>query len=72
MINPHTQAPDQRSTWTHSICRHCWNVTHPDRPTLFPGIQGEPDTCCRCGIWTTSGIYVRANPDDFTFCVHSA
>lgn len=54
--------------WTHSICGPCWDQREPGRAPLR---LKEPDTeiCCFCGTATTSGIYVRQDPDTLN-CIH--
>lgn len=54
------------SGWTHLSCKTCWNKSNPDRVVAVDDQSsaedgGEP--CCFCGEWTTSGIYVRRNPE---------
>jgi hypothetical protein len=48
--------------WTQPVCTTCWDDEHPFR---HPVRIANPDTetCCYCGTPTTSGIYVRVDPD---------
>jgi hypothetical protein len=60
---------------THQICNTCWSKLRPDRRNphrmTYDGIRFVWDTCCWCGGWNNSGIYVRA-PDGLRFCRHQA
>jgi hypothetical protein len=46
----------------HLLCEKCWNVLHPEKPSMIASSSG-PDRCCLCGNRTGSGIYVRAMRD---------
>lgn len=48
-------------SWTHSICDECWITTNGQREAHR---LREPEyvRCCRCAAWSSSGIYVRADP----------
>lgn len=65
-----------RSTWTHQSCNVCWSKLNPDRPfplrMTYNGTDRVWDTCCWCGNWNNSGIFVRAEPNLPGFCTHSA
>jgi hypothetical protein len=61
--------PARSPGWTHAICVLCWHEMHPG-PGIVTGGLGEVETCCRCGHWTTSGIYLRGDPAGYTFCAH--
>jgi hypothetical protein len=51
------------SNWTHPVCDPCWNEANPGRePCRFQPEARVPERCCACGIQTSSGIYVRADP----------
>lgn len=52
----------RRYSWTQAICHACWNERNPDRPSsgVNPGYE---ETCAYCGEPTTSGIYVRDDPE---------
>lgn len=54
--------------WTHSICKLCWYEMHPDQDLPRIVDIGTRDTCCRCGLWTTAGLYIQTEPDSFPFC----
>lgn len=54
------------SEWTHAFCVPCWSEWAHGVPSTENA--GPVETCCRCGVWTTSGIYVRGDPDEFAFC----
>ena len=48
-------------TWTQPVCEDCWYSLYPERePTRLR--QAEIETCCKCGIQTWSGIYIRIDP----------
>lgn len=50
------------SAWTHLLCIICWNTRHPEKRSYdLDRLEGPP--CCACGAATSSGIYVRAQPD---------
>lgn len=51
------------SEWTHPICDDCWDDENPTRPSPRRG-EGDDENCCFCGLGTTSGIYVRKDPDE--------
>ena len=51
------------SKWTHAICTPCWNTQNPDRPSTNGREEGPGERCCWCGHVTTSGIYLRADPN---------
>lgn len=59
------------SPWTHTLCEGCWNFLNPDRPVPHRLVEAEVETCCRCGMPTTSGIYVREEPNKWGRCNHS-
>lgn len=49
-------------SWTHPICRNCWDELHPDEPIRSFARIGESNRCCFCGAETTAGIFVRHDP----------
>lgn len=54
--------------WTHAVCDRCWADVQARPPNrMYPPV---PETCCRCGDDTMSGIYVRAHPREMTRCAH--
>jgi hypothetical protein len=50
------------SRWNHAICDPCWEAREPTRTPVRRTIPQE-EVCCYCGARTTSGIYVRDDPD---------
>lgn len=56
--------------WTHSICDDCWTNRSPHQEPTRIVVDTETETCCWCGIQTTSGIFVRADPATLS-CQHS-
>lgn len=56
------------SNWNHLMCDGCWSDRHPHRE---PNRLLEPETepCCFCGTPTTSGIWMRGNPNELS-CKH--
>ena len=46
--------------WTHPLCLSCWCEMHPNRQPVRVRGAGV-DMCCRCGMLTSAGIYVRAD-----------
>ena len=54
--------PHPESKWTHPVCYLDYSVLEPNRtPTRIQ--DGDSETCCWCGMPTSSGIYYRADPD---------
>ena len=53
--------------WTHAICTMCWVERNPDRDP-HQLVNAKAETCCFCGMNTTAGIYVRADPNALKFC----
>lgn len=43
------------------MCTDCWVTVNPDRVPVRV-FDAELETCHSCGRYTTSGIYIRANP----------
>lgn len=54
--------------WNHSMCEGCWNKSNPNRQACTV-IDAEVEICCFCGDETTSGIYIRHDPNDLS-CDH--
>jgi hypothetical protein len=52
------------SRWNHALCTPCFRELMPDREP-FALVDPQNETCCRCGNPTNSGIYYRANPNQF-------
>lgn len=50
------------SQWTHPICDPCWAGMYQDRQPV-PFIDPPAEVCCVCAEATSSGIYVREDPD---------
>jgi hypothetical protein len=50
-------------TWTQPFCEDCWNRANPGRQPVKLN-DPEVETCCICGVMTTSGIYQRINPKE--------
>ncbi len=50
------------SAWTHPICEDCFGALYPRRQK-YRVVDPEAETCCRCMTETTSGLYVRADPE---------
>lgn len=52
------------SPWAHLICEPDYVSHYPLRPQPpRVGTGGTPEPCCFCGEPTTSGIYVRHDPN---------
>lgn len=49
----------------HTLCRTCWDDTHPASQQLYQVRDAESEPCCRCGKPTSAGIYVRQQADAF-------
>jgi hypothetical protein len=45
------------------MCDPCWDNRWQGKRTAVRLVEPENEKCCWCGQWTTSGIYVRADPD---------
>jgi hypothetical protein len=48
--------------WTHNICDACWAKLMQGRTPVKlrdPGVEA----CCYCGGLTTSGIFIRWDPE---------
>jgi hypothetical protein len=53
---------------THFLCIHCWHDWAPTRaPDRVAGATNRE--CCRCGLATTAGAYVSAEPDAWGRCL---
>jgi hypothetical protein len=63
-----TPTNETRSARTHAFCIPCWSELALGIPPHT--VDGPVETCCRCGVWTTSGNYLRGDPDEYTFCAH--
>jgi hypothetical protein len=49
------------SSWTHNLCRPCWNALYGSRePSVVT--NASLDICCACGNVNSVGIYIRYNP----------
>lgn len=54
-------------TWDSlAVCDQCWKLRNPSREAHRLVLR-EEETCCHCGMLTTSGIYVRENTDTVAF-----
>lgn len=52
------------SKWNHTICDSCWEDYAPERePARLIGPAFDGEDCCFCGTFTTSGIYIRFDPE---------
>ncbi|MFQ5503352.1 MAG: hypothetical protein ACE5F1_00985 [Planctomycetota bacterium] len=47
--------------WTHTFCDECWKARHADREPVRVKYLARK-SCCGCGKQTTSGIWVREDP----------
>jgi hypothetical protein len=54
--------------WTHALCDGCYDSLEPDR--VPSRVKGSLAVCCKCAAVTASGIYYRADPDQFHECDH--
>jgi hypothetical protein len=49
-------------SWTQPLCDRCWlEYDQTGRDAIRA--RGDVETCVHCGESTSSGIYVRINPD---------
>lgn len=51
------------SRWNHLMCAACWNADDRHVNKAVEGANSEAENCCYCGKPTTSGIWVRADPE---------
>ncbi len=55
-----------KGQWTHAACEDCFARVQarqsgmPGRPSRL--VDPDLETCCYCGEQTTSGLYVRDDP----------
>jgi hypothetical protein len=49
--------------WTHAMCEDCWAREYQEQIPVRVN-TGTPMRCCYCGEHTTSGIYVRDDPQE--------
>lgn len=53
--------------WTHMLCDTCWEALKPYQQPYR--IVDQPERgCCRCGLPSRSGIFVREHPDNMICC----
>jgi hypothetical protein len=48
--------------WTHGICDDCWLAFYFHNASPARSTEPEREQCCMCGMPTTSGIYIREDP----------
>ena len=56
------------SSRTHLACTMCWNhrQCNPNKricPAVPEDFDDDAEPCCFCGTMTSSGIYLRAEPN---------
>lgn len=57
------------SRWRHLICDECYGTESeqddrlPAQPIRVAVAFREGDDCCFCGLRTTSGIWIRKDPE---------
>lgn len=56
----------KRYSWTQPVCDDCWNAEYPDRSPVRLR-AGLVETCCKCGLPTRGGIYIRVDPQTIPF-----
>jgi len=54
------------SNWTQPVCDECWWKANPQRVPVRV-IIGDTERCCRCGVETNGGIYIRVDPATVAF-----
>ena len=48
-------------SWTQPVCEKCWEKEYGERvPTKL--LSPEVECCALCGVPTSSGIYIRRDP----------
>lgn len=64
IVFPPQESPvTERSRFTHVICDECWFAAPRREPYRVKDVVEE--RCCCCGKLTHSGIYFRAEPEDY-------
>jgi len=54
------------STWTHQLCKHCYETRQPGRTPHR--VTGAPETrCCACGLGAAYIPY-RDSPKEYKYC----
>lgn len=54
--------------WNQPICDDCWDAENPGRkPFRLVEKYRIAENCAWCNVTTTSGIYVRVDPDEVPF-----
>lgn len=48
-------------TFTQPLCDDCWDEENPESLSPRRG-QGDHELCCKCGMPTRAGIYIRRDP----------
>ena len=57
------------SRWNHLMCAACWNADERHVNKAVEGANSEAQQCCWCQKPTTSGIWVREDPEKLP-CKH--
>ncbi len=61
------------SRWKHLMCAACWNERRDKYASVYTlaveGANSEGESCCWCGNNTTSGIWLREDPEKMS-CHH--
>lgn len=57
------------SRWNHLMCAACWNADERHVNKAVEGSNSEAQQCCWCQKPTTSGIWVREDPEKLP-CKH--
>jgi hypothetical protein len=75
------EADDVIETRAHTYCTNCWCETQGDpieghweipAPAIVErSYAWDPDVCCRCGNWTTSGIRVPQDASEERCPIHN-
>jgi len=56
------------ANWNQPMCDPCFRQQNPGREPMRL-MTPEIEYCCNCGVFNTSGIYVRIDPDMVNFPV---
>lgn len=53
-------------SWTQPVCEQCWFLVNITKEPVRMK-EADPERCCKCGVETNSGIYIRVDPKTVPF-----
>jgi hypothetical protein len=62
-VSAAVNAPDEQD---QPLCPSCWRIREGTREPPRPD-GAQPEICSQCGRLTTSGIYLRIDPDSVRY-----